>query len=325
MKQRITCGTFILCIILSFAKAEIPGLEPALATLAAKAGKNLSLAFDTFTYADSKLGSPFSRYLEEEIGLDAIKSGTFRIFPRDKLEVILQTAEFNLSDAVTMGIKKETALNGIDVLLSGTFFEEAGGIRVFLSLIAVSSGTVAANASFLLPLAKVPKGISIMPDNYALASEVRSLIGPNKEAQPGSLAIKAWSVRGDGGIYREGERLFVNILPTKGCFLKIYNINASGELILLFPNEFHKDNFVKGGSVLSIPDANYPFSFDLGAPFGTEFIKVVASTVQFRDMESAFSPIGNVKSGTLPRGIKVNAAAAESCESSFSYTIIPKK
>ncbi len=325
MKKNLICAVVWLCLAVSFACAEIPGLEPAMASLAAKAGKGLTLAIDTFTFADSKLGSPFSRYLEEEIGISALKANSFKIVPRDKIETILQAAEFNLSDAVSTGPKKTLALNGIDVILSGTFFSESGGIRIYLSLIAVSSGTVAAKSSLLLPLSKIPKGIAIKPDNYALATEVQALIGANKASPAGSLTVKSWSVRGDGGVYKEGERLLVNILPSKGCFLKIYNINAKGELILLFPNEFHKDNFVKGGAVLSIPDANYPFNFDLGSPYGTEFVKVVASTVQFKDIESAFAPIGNVKEGILPRGIKVTAAAVETCESSFSYTIIPKE
>jgi hypothetical protein len=62
----------------------------------------------------------------------------------------------------------------------------------------------------------------------------------------------------------------------------------------------------RGGGFIAIPDAAYPFKFRLGHPYGTEFIKVAASTRQFADVEKDFADLSGV------------------AEALVSYTIVEK-
>jgi len=93
---------------------------------------------------------------------------------------------------------------------------------------------------------------------------------------------------------------------------------------LIFPNQYHRTNFIKKGEIYKIPDATYPFSFVLGKPYGTEFIKVIASTVQFKEIEEPFKDMGTGTEGFVERGLSVERKKDMITESMISYTILAK-
>jgi hypothetical protein len=57
-----------------------------------------------------------------------------------------------------------------------------------------------------------------------------------------------------------------------------------------------------------------------GAPYGTEFIKVIASTLQFKEREEAFSELGSADSRMLTRGLAVKAKKEMRSEEMISCT-----
>ena len=54
----------------------------------------------------------------------------------------------------------------------------------------------------------------------------------------------------------------------------------------LFPNQWQQENAVEGGQSIKIPGENAPFILEMGAPFGKETIRVVASAAQFSDLKT---------------------------------------
>ena len=42
--------------------------------------------------------------------------------------------------------------------------------------------------------------------------------------------------------------------PTKTCYLVMLNLDSQGNMRILFPNEYYKNNFVKACRVIKIPD-----------------------------------------------------------------------
>jgi len=133
-----------------------------------------------------------------------------------------------------------------------------------------------------------------------------------------------WTKKGNGGIYADGEELIINFYSNKDCFIKIYHIDINKKMSLIFPNQYHKTNFIKKGEIYKIPDATYPFSFVLGKPYGTEFIKVIASTVQFKEIEEPFKDMGTGTEGFVERGLSVERKKDMITESMISYTILAK-
>lgn len=52
----------------------------------------------------------------------------------------------------------------------------------------------------------------------------------------------------------QGESLEFNIKPTKDCYVYAFNLMADHNAVLMFPNEYMADNFVKRGTKITIPD-----------------------------------------------------------------------
>ncbi len=94
------------------------------------------------------------------------------------------------------------------------------------------------------------------------------------------LDVKIWIDRGTGALYRTGENIEVFFRTNKDAYVAIYNITADGQVQLLFPNAYDRDNFVRGGRDISLPTASASQRYRLqvrGAP-GKEILQIVAST-----------------------------------------------
>jgi hypothetical protein len=76
--------------------------------------------------------------------------------------------------------------------------------------------------------------------------------------------------------------------------------------------------------VYSIPESNYGSAFKLGAPYGTEFIKVVASPTHFKEVEAAFEDLGDAAFEKIYKALTPKQKKEGVAETLFSYTIIEK-
>ncbi len=281
------------------------------------------LGIGTFVYADKQLGSSFSHFLAEKVGMAFGKSRLFELAPRDKLDEILEEIRFGMSGLVDDSSAVEPGmLKGLQLLLHGKFFESRTGVRVFIKLLDIETGIQIEEEEINFNLRDIPAEISIRPDNYSDALYVIDELSGIMNSADGALAVKTWTRRGNGGTYKDGEQLVINFFSTKDCFIKIYHIDVNGNMQLIFPNPFFTNNFLKGNKIYKIPDSSYPFTFDLGAPFGTEFIKVLASTVQFSGIEESFEIIGKASANSVTRGLNIGRKETQTTEALISYTII---
>jgi hypothetical protein len=88
-------------------------------------------------------------------------------------------------------------------------------------------------------------------------------------------------------IFKEGENLVLEVKAAEDCFARLYYMNVEGKVTQLFPNEHHQDNFLPKARVVRIPGAAWGFDLQMGAPYGMEALKLVASTTQFTDLQDA--------------------------------------
>ena len=95
---------------------------------------------------------------------------------------------------------------------------------------------------------------------------------------------------------------------------------------LIYPNRFDRGRMIKAGGIVRIPGTGYNFSFRLHAPFGTEFIKVVASTTPFALNEDSLTTLGANAAYVISQGAATAAGSslAEVAESLASYHIGPR-
>ena len=329
-------GKFILLLVLvlilgsvSILSAERIDtiLEQAIDQLAADGdlmgAKSIVVSIGNFTFADKNMGSSFSRYLEEKLAGVLTDHPGFQLFAREDLEEILAAIELSLNDLFDPATVVEVgSLRGIQALLGGRYFDDGEVVRVYLSLTDVGSGLVAANSQVVLPKVELTDSVSVLPENYNDALFVIEELSQIQESDPADFQVKLWTVRGEGATYRDGEELVIHLFSNRDCYVKIYQIDVEKRMQLIFPNRFFPDNFIRKGRVYKIPDTRYPFRFVLGEPFGTEFVKLIASTLQFGDIEEDFQVLGSPSKDVITRGLSVRQREEQIVEAMISYTIV---
>ena len=124
---------------------------------------------------------------------------------------------------------------------------------------------------------------------YAEFTSINAKVGGHEGRAPlsdgGSLRLST-----DKAHYRAGDKLVVRLHASESVYVRLYHKSADNHISQIFPNRFRTDNFVRGGQAVLLPGPEDGFSFDMGAPFGTEIIIAVASPVQFSDLENYQPP-----------------------------------
>ena len=55
-------------------------------------------------------------------------------------------------------------------------------------------------------------------------------------------------------VFREGDLMEIRVTPSRDCYLSIFNILEDETAIILFPNRFKQNNFVKANATFTFPD-----------------------------------------------------------------------
>jgi hypothetical protein len=88
------------------------------------------------------------------------------------------------------------------------------------------------------------------------------------------------------GLYREGETLTFRFAAEREARLYLLYHQADGRCVLLFPNPARSDSRVPARQVVQLPSPGESFRFRVGAPFGVEFLQVLASVQPVNELES---------------------------------------
>lgn len=54
-------------------------------------------------------------------------------------------------------------------------------------------------------------------------------------------------------VYQDGDYIVINVNSSKDCFVYIFNILSDGNVSVLLPNEYIKENFLKAGNSITVP------------------------------------------------------------------------
>ncbi len=105
--------------------------------------------------------------------------------------------------------------------------------------------------------------------------------------------------------YQDGDQLFLEVIPSKDCYITVLNIMSNENVATLFPNEFREENFVKANERFKLPDEN---DRNLGIKFvvgllpekeeDSEIIKIIATKEPLSfsinsDYKTAFESLQN--------------------------------
>jgi len=91
--------------------------------------------------------------------------------------------------------------------------------------------------------------------------------------------------------YRDGESVSFIVQSDTDCYLLLLDHQGDGTTVLLFPNRFQPNSFVRRGQSVRIPAEDmHSFSVVVGEPFGDDRVEAIASTKK-SDLHAKFSEL----------------------------------
>jgi hypothetical protein len=91
------------------------------------------------------------------------------------------------------------------------------------------------------------------------------------------------SVVGDQRDFKLGDKIVYRVFVEEDSYVLLLNLDSQGNLQIIYPNQYHRDNFVRGGSTIEIPDQEMRrkyFEFQFWEPAGEETVKLIATNKQ---------------------------------------------
>jgi hypothetical protein len=182
-----------------------------------------------------------------------------------------------------------------------------------------------------LELAWLPPGVQTQEEarereEIFVPVENQSPAVPAQPASPPPFTVTAWP-NSATRTYYDGEELLVTVWADKNCYFKVYHIDVDGQMQMIYPNEYNRDNFLKANTEMIVPRDEV--SFILHEPFGQETIMVTASAEQFTNLDREMTPVRATRETItrVSRGGSLvlnrqNTSAATVSER-FTFTILP--
>lgn len=235
--------------------------------LGADLPKGVRVLMDRITFADTPFCGTLSAYLEEELGSRLASLGQVKLLDKDQARgaILDSGAAADLQDV----LKAQAAVRGV-------VFDLGEEVKVTLKAVS-AGGEELASTTMALPAAQVRKaGLKLVPDNYAEARKTLAIL--DARVQSSKLQVKLALDRGQGGIYRKGEKLHLFLKSNMDCFVNIFYRQVDGSQILIFPNKYHPAGGIEKDRLYQVPPDDNSFDLEVQEPFGIEMVKVIAST-----------------------------------------------
>jgi len=240
--------------------------------------------------------------------LDFVETyGSQRLPLSQRLETGLRTAlaqwDFvNLvqRDAPTAAVKMEDKARaiGVEHYVDGVYALSQDIVTVNASLRKVTDGTTRAAGYVTIPKELLspqdlqgftdrntltPNGIVLAPADAPLTYDqfLARLVMLHQPNPP--FRLKLWTNKSS---YAVGDKVTFSVEAERDCYLTLIDIGTSGNLTVLFPNAYDRNNRIQAGRRYEIPGASYGFDIHVAGPPGIERVKAIATTQPFTLFEN---------------------------------------
>lgn len=319
-----------MCAGIAFGQAQMPALADLPSILDHMLDNHYmpsaQVGLGSFTYADTQLPTPFARWFEDELRLAFAKTAKMKLFDKQVAAA--------MDPAIRALYGDFFGTDRADSILYGKYSRDERGVMVTLSLTDLATGGLISETRYAVPLAAIPSSVDVQPSvkmvqTAAALSQLFPTAGAGGQASSGQQGMALDFVltlstdRGQGAVYRDSERLTLLVTSSKDAYLKIYHVDVNGVAQLIWPNRFGGSGKIKAGEALKFPAPNDKFQYVLGRPYGTEYIKAVASTKPFATMEADFSDLQGSAVAAISRGLTVVSSDTTRAEALVVYEILP--
>ncbi len=285
-----------------------------------------SVVISNFNYKGKHYSGEVSSYIKAKISSAFVKIGYFSEYNDPEFNKYLdQTGLTTRGVAIDRNEQVDDLYSKVQGFISGSYWDNQDKLEFQIKFYDMREKKYTFDEMFAVKKDQFSK-IKLHPDNLDDFSKKYEDLSKMFESQ--SFNIKVWPDKGDYSTYKEGEYLIPHFLSNKDCYLRIYLVCADGNALMLFPNFYDKNNFVKKNQVYKIGDPAFsPFKLRLAPPFGTEMLIAVASSTDFKDDTNYENDIP-VFEGEKLRGVIIENAGKQSkdqiAQATAVYTIIPK-
>lgn len=138
-----------------------------------------------------------------------------------------------------------------------------------------------------------------------------------QDDKPRPILANDLSLVSDRDSYRQGDTPVFTVISPRDCFLTLTDVDERGEGMVLLPNKFQRDNFIKAGTPVQFPGANAPFQFRMKDK-GAETVVAVCTEkpasvdgIRHDFTRSSFTAVPNY-TGAVARSIAVEGVGGAS-------------
>jgi len=274
------------------------------------------VAVRPFSYRRTGHCGAFGELIAAELPASISKTGAVAVATGGSLEPLEEQKALWSSDLVNPAtVPRLSDYSAVTGLVRGTYFYDAKAktVRVTAELVEVSTAQVLAFASVTIAAGTLPIAIDEqeLAAADALAGKLRIVENAVKETaaeDADAPKISVWTADGRA-VYSQGEKIVFSFRSDRDCYLRLFNIRPDGSALMIFPNEFQRNCFIKGGQTYRIPDADAHFEFLVTPPYGPEAVLALATTsMESNGVLTRGLPGPNEKSETpfaqVPRGVE---------------------
>lgn len=94
----------------------------------------------------------------------------------------------------------------------------------------------------------------------------------------GDITLNIWTNKRCGSTFYTGEYIDISFTVNQDSYVTIYDIDVTGNVTILFPNLYHRDNLARKGRVYNIPNRFSGYNLVIEGPSGLELLEGIAST-----------------------------------------------
>ncbi len=272
----------------------------------------IAVGLGSLFYGDSKISSDFAYHFASEVESAATNVDNFTLIARARLNEILKEQELQMTDLIDPDtVKRVGKITGLDATLTGSYSiweEDKVGVktvRIKAKLIRIEDAHTFAVTALI---GGIPKSVTIKPPDYeAQKQRINEKIKNWLPERPNSVSDGVKPLGNSESIsdfhvtiepdrteaYRRGEELTLYVKSNVDCYIEIYDIAPDGSTHLIFPNEYwldshsQNDNFIQANVRTPIP-YDSSFNLEIFPPFGTDTMKLIASTKPFSTRTRSF-------------------------------------
>ncbi len=213
--------------------------------------------------------TPFSRILNEDIKTILARAEDLKL------------KEIKINEDQQPGEIAEA--NGLDYYVSGSYRMERTGLEVRARLIDTQTKNIQSSANIVIERKELnPEDLALidkMVEEFKPAQKKKSyqeqiekLVAAKPYKSP--FYVKVWT---DKKKYQIGEKITFSVKAEENGYLTLLDINPQGNIDVIYPNRFHRDNFIQAGVTYKVPRERDNFELSVSGPAGQERIKAIVT------------------------------------------------